>query len=186
MKTKQQFFLYVVFKQQKFLFILLIAFIIGQSFFSYKQVETFPFFNYGMYSSSVANQDTFTIPVIMVNKEPLNIYQHYDLGISFVVYNLYYYYHFRQQQYKDPTLRTIEQRFANKVSPNRLKYFKKMLTNNQKSADQFIQWLYQYLNQSWKTPIQQLECYEQSYVYTPEGFQLLGRQKLIQATIPTQ
>lgn len=182
----QHFFLYVVFKQHKFIFVLFLSFIIGQSFFSYKQVETFPFFNYGMYSSPITAQDTVSIPFILVNQQPLNIYQHYDLGISFVVYNLYYYYTFRKQQYQDPILHTIEHRFANKVNPTRLNYFKQLLSNDKTAANQFIQWLYRYLNQSWRTTIQQLDCYEQSYVYTPKGFQLLGSQQLIQATIPKQ
>ncbi len=70
------------------------------------------------------------------------------------------------------------------MSSERLEYIKKMLSNDQTATDQFLQWLYRYLSQSWEEPITHLEFYEQSYCYTSSGLKLLNSQQLVKAAIP--
>jgi hypothetical protein len=74
----------------KILFFAFLLFVAGQAFFIYKGVETFPFWNYGMYSAKLVAPEKLETYTLIINGKELN---NNNLGVSktYIDYQLRYY-----------------------------------------------------------------------------------------------
>lgn len=141
MKIKKTYF-ELLYQYNKPMFVLVLLFIAGQAFFSYKGVETTPFFNYGMYSAPISSKPYYThIGLQKAGKAiPLS-----DLGYfstDFLSYQLDYYQKLKNSQGVDPTQTTLENRFgANSSFTN---YLIPLLTNSPEDTSAFVPWLMSY------------------------------------------
>jgi hypothetical protein len=61
------------FQINKLLFLAFVLFVCGQVFFTYKGVETFPFWNYGMYSAKLAKHVKLETYNLYINGKKLDL-----------------------------------------------------------------------------------------------------------------
>lgn len=93
------------------------CFIIGQLFFSYKGVETLPFFNYGMYSAPTPpshSQRSYTL-VSCYNANGKHLALNHlpsPYPIRLLQYQLHYYQQLKTNQWETPVLSSIQQRLG--------------------------------------------------------------------------
>lgn len=134
-------FLSRVFEKDKLLFSFFVLFIFGQLFFTYKQVETTPFLNYGMYSAIHHPQKSYTVYNIMIDKSPVKSLDFLD-GQRVVVYNtIALYDELKRQGFKDPLDKVISKR----LTGQRAEYARAVLLNNAKMDTAYQKWLFQYI-----------------------------------------
>jgi len=153
-------YFFKVWQTNKLLFGALILFIFGQLFFSYKEVETLPFFNYGMYSEPVQIQDLYTtVSIYDEQNQYINLYE--KKATRFWQYQLSYYTKFVAQDYHDPTLQTIQSRFGPTTFSH---YLAQYLTNNKKAGLRFSEFLIQ------KTKIKKLKICQENYEWVKFKF----------------
>ncbi len=81
------------------LFLLFLLFVVGQIFFTYKGVETLPFFNYGMYSAPLAKAETIEHYRLIINQK--DSFRLYELPFGNQVYIEYQIKHYLRQEEGD-------------------------------------------------------------------------------------
>lgn len=133
-------FLSILWRQHKIGFIGALLFIIGQIFFTYKGVETVPFFNYGMYSSPISAQTSYTVAKLYQGEQQVPL-SSITKAPSVLQYQLNYYHHLQQYQYIDPISKTIDQRFGK--LPKFSIYLKEQLLTPKANLIHFETWLSQ-------------------------------------------
>lgn len=138
-------YLYQLFSYSKPAFVAVVLFIIGQLFFTYKGVETFPFLNYGMYSAYYPPKDTFTTYSIFVDNTAIKISDQYDLTATILQSTLNRYAFLKENNYKDPLEKVIEKRFKNRLSPEQYSCMVDRLTNNETELKEYPKWLLDYI-----------------------------------------
>ncbi len=123
-------YFYLVWRHNRFLFIIIIGFVLGQAFFTYKAVENTPFFHYGMYSEPCEVADTYSTVVLYQEEKRLSAY---DLvaAPSFLQYQLRYYAKLIAQDSVDYVQMTIENRFGKQSAFSN--YLIPFLTNSELS-----------------------------------------------------
>lgn len=125
----RNYYLIKVWKNNKLLFFIFLFFMLGQFFFSYKAVETMPFFNYGMYSQVCRPQIHYsTIGLYTLEGHRINLFES-NFSPTFMSYQLSYYTQLIEQGSVDFTKKTIANRFG---SNSRLSnYLNQYLTTTQ-------------------------------------------------------
>ncbi|MFK7798281.1 MAG: hypothetical protein AB8E82_12570 [Aureispira sp.] len=164
----QDSYLIQLWKQDKKLAFLILLFILGQFFFSYKQIETLPFFNYAMYARPNASQNQVYTQYQLYNRsqQPINLNQY--IAPTFLAYQLPYYAQLYQQQPIDAPLRqTIQNRFDH--FPTLVKYLNQQLANDSTSLLHCQQWL------KGKTEQNKLSFWKENYVWVKNNFVLLTK-----------
>ena len=161
-------YFFKVWQTNKLLFCGLIFFLVGQLFFSYKGVETLPFFNYGMYSEPVQIQDIYTtVSIYDENNQYVNLYE--KSATRFWQYQLSYYSQFAAQNYYDPSLQTIHARFGPTPFGN---YLAKYLSNDKKAALRFSEFLIQ------KTKIKTSKICRENYKWVKFNFKKVNSKNI--------
>jgi len=158
-------FLFRVFEKDKTLFSVFVVFILGQVFFTYKQVENTPFFNFGMYSAIHSPKRSYTIYNIIIDKNRVRCLDFPD-GQREIVYNTIAAYDgLRQLSFRDSLDKVISKRFSGK----RAAYARTVLLNNIKMDTPYQKWLLQYIADMRivKTPI--IEVSKQQVAYRADG-----------------
>lgn len=162
-------YFFKVWQKNKLLFGFLICFVLGQIFFSYKGVETLPFFNYGMYSAPLKEKELYSRVSIYNEKD-----QYIDLQTKkasrLIHYQLTYYANFVEQNYQDPTLQTIQSRFG---SSNLSEYLVQCLTNNKNDAIHFSE---EFLIQ--KIKIKKLKIFRENFKWVKNNFKKVNSKQL--------
>ena len=60
-------------QRDKLLFVFFLVFIAGQAVFTIKGVETFPFWNYGMYSAITEKPKNIEVTKLIINEREFNL-----------------------------------------------------------------------------------------------------------------
>lgn len=120
-------YLHLLWQQNKFLFGCIVFFILGQIFFSYKQVETIPFFNYGMYSEPCLERKFYSTVSIYNQQNQRLALENFNKPASFLQYQLNYYSKLLAQDSIDFVRHTIASRFGTGTSLSQ--YLTTNLTN---------------------------------------------------------
>jgi hypothetical protein len=128
----------ILWQNNKLLFILVLGFILGQIFFSYKSVETVPFFNYGMYSSDCNTQELYTIISLYQDEKRIPLNQ-FNRSPIFLEYQLRNYARLIEQDSFDYVKKTIYSRF--KKGSVLANYLITYLTNPPKSIEKSPPWI---------------------------------------------
>jgi hypothetical protein len=104
----RKWYLFIIFKDKPWLGSLVFFFILGQFFFSFKGIQTLPFFNFGMYAAPYKSATVYTVNELWVWEEGLCKYYKPNLTTR---HQFSYY-----QEHKDlayPAIYpTIEKRFG--------------------------------------------------------------------------
>jgi hypothetical protein len=119
--------------------------LLGQLFFSYKSVETFPFFNYGMYSAIQNRPDSVAIVLLLVNNKQMKISNLPSIAQEFLMNNIFYFEYHKQHNYIDDNLITVRNRFKNYLDTANLIFVERQLSNGFVSDADFNSWLVRYL-----------------------------------------
>lgn len=162
-------YFFKVWRRNKLLFAVLILFVFGQSFFSYKQVETLPFFNYGMYSQPVQIRDIYTtVSIYDENNHFINLYE--KKATRFWQYQLAYYANFVENDYLDPSLHTIQSRFGKQSFLSN--YLTQHLCNDKKEGLHFPEFLIQ------KIKIKESKICRENYKWVKFNFKKVNSKTL--------
>ncbi len=161
-------YLQQLWKRDKKLGLLVLLFLIGQAFFSYKQIETVPFFNYGMYARP-------TSPAASYSSYRLYDAQHIPIDLThykashFLAYQLHYYAQLNSQSLIDRPLRqTIQQRFF--TTPVLQAYLVEHLTNKAIALPHAQRWLSSQIKKN------KLSLWKENYVWVKNNFVLLTKE----------
>lgn len=160
-----QLFLVRLFKINKPLFWGVILFILGQIYFTYKGVETFPFFNYGMYSARFEHQDTLTEYRIYINQELLNKKETKSINLSFIKNNIEYYDQLKNNQFHDLNEKTINDKVQNDWLKKTLQ---QSIINNGNTIESFPNWLHSYLEKRTQQQINSLVVINEKHLITTQ------------------
>lgn len=170
-------------KNDSFILFIVLVFCGGQAFFSYKTIETVPFFNYGMYSSVFYKPDFQEVVKIDINGKPFDLQTLPNLAHDFVIKNCLFYHHLRQANFKDPVESTVERRFQSYINTEWLIFLKNRLCNSYHAQQDFAEWVKRYLSQWHTTPIEQLDVFIQQFTYNTHTHHFdLQRTELIAST----
>lgn len=147
------------------LFTLAALFVLGQLFFTYKGVETLPFYNYGMYSAPLAATDTFEQLEVFIDRKAWNYHEAWAFPADFLESQLAFYNKMQRLDFKDPVLRTVRSRFGSNSG------WENRLGNTEEVRTLFPRWLSYYLKARGKVEIgQQVSLMRRRYVYTEAGW----------------
>jgi hypothetical protein len=135
-------FLQQLYKEWRLLFWIVIAFIIGQCYFTYKGVKNVPFFLYYMYGQKHPKQQSIDVLLIKTSQ---GYYNHQQLSgreqeLLLNTVNLYT----NLKTKGDGTVINIDNRFIN---PDVKQYLYKMMCNDSTALQQFPQWWGNYFKQ---------------------------------------
>lgn len=87
--------------------------ILGQLFFTFKGIETFPFRNYGMYSEPLVTPIINNEYVVYINDSVYQLNELPGINHAFLKNNLDYYGLLKAHNFIDPIESTIDARFKN-------------------------------------------------------------------------
>lgn len=127
--------------------------LLGQLFFTYKSVETVPFFNYGMYSAIQNHCDSVAIIELLVDNEKAKITNLPLLCQEFLTNNIFYFHYHKSQNYNDDNLNTINKRFNSWLTTPQIDFIKQQLCNQFITEAQFNDWLIRYIQPFYKQTI---------------------------------
>ena len=163
-------FLHQVFHKDKPLFVLLILFILGQLFFTYKHVENTPFFHFGMYSALHHPHETYTVYNIAVSENPVRSLDFHDSQREMVYNTIATYDGLKQLGFRD----SLDKFISKRMSGQRADYARSVLLNNASMDTPYQKWLFQYIAdmRMIKTPL--LEVSKQLVSYKPDGSIILN------------
>lgn len=130
----QQSYLYILWKNSPKLAFIVFAFCCFQLFFTYKQVETLPFFNYGMYSAPCTPKTVYSTISVYENSKKISLFEE-QKSPAFLQYQLNYYSKLIAQDSLDYTSITIHKRFGQ--NSNISNYLVPLLSSPKSSIDQF-------------------------------------------------
>jgi hypothetical protein len=145
LEKKRKIFLLDVLQKDKLLFVVFILFVIGQVFFTYKGVETFPFLHYGMYSAPVAKPDTLEVTELKVDSRRVAISSLPDAQKSFVESSFNWYNEMLQNNNNDTTEKVVRQRFKGRLSEAKYSAVLSTITNDSAAIIKYPKWLFQYI-----------------------------------------
>jgi len=158
----------------------MVLFCVGQLFFTYKGVETLPFFNYGMFSEPKQQLKEYTLFVAKVDGKKINLKNLNNHNYQFIISNLKNYTALGKNDFNDPIIVDINRRFKGGVSDEMLKKITLKLSNSKASKLKFQLWLAKVIKEEQGQPIKRLEIDVENYVYTNEGFSFLSKKLLFE------
>jgi hypothetical protein len=138
-------FLKRIYKEWRALFWILLVCGLAQVFFMAKGIQNIPFFLYNMYSKPHPPLDSFAVYLV---KLPGGYYDHKQLTNreqEMLLNSVGYFENLLRDG--DGTLQSINNRFAGRVSPGLLQYFKENLYNDSNKLAAFPQWWARYFKQ---------------------------------------
>ena len=161
----QKTFLYRVFQRDKPLFTVFILFILGQIFFTYKQVENTPFFHFGMYSAVHHPHSSYTVYNITVSESSVKSLDFPDRQREIVYNTIAAYDGLRQMGFKD----TLDKVIAHRLSGAQAKHARASLLNTAQMDTPYQKWLFQYIADMRMIKTPTIQVSKVQVVYQPDG-----------------
>lgn len=134
-----------LFQTDKTLFFLVILFVAGQFFFTWKGVETFPFLHWGMYSGKAQQADETEIIQLNIDHQPICVSCLPDVQGAIVQGTFNWFVSLQQNNFIDTTAKVFSKRFKGKLPDNAYEFFYSRIINDSLKAQQYPKWLLQYL-----------------------------------------
>ena len=156
------------------------AFVVGQLFFAYKQIDSMPFYNYGMYSGKAQLYKEYNTFFVEADGQPLDLRSMPCLARDFLLNNLYFYAELRRHGDKvEATIReTVARRFSF-LSEGARNYCIEQLSNSP-VADEIAMraWLARFLGRH-RPHTKNINVYEVRLTPQGTGFAALDTFKLL-------
>ncbi|PCJ87470.1 MAG: hypothetical protein COA57_04660 [Flavobacteriales bacterium] len=154
-----------LFQHSKILFALIAAFCLLQGFFTYKGVETFPFFNFGMYSEMFPEKEVYEIFTIKTGGEVFDYESLPVIQRDLLLNTLAYYKIGEENGWNDPIQNDISNRFEDKVSAGHYQHIIESLSNDADDKIAFQQWFKRYLESAAGKEFEKIEIYVNIYQF---------------------
>lgn len=158
-------FLYKVFEKDKPLFAFFLLFIIGQIFFTYKQVENTPFFHFGMYSAIHSPKPSYTVYHIKLSEKDLQSNDFADAQREVIYNTIAAYDGLQQLNFRDTLDKVISHRFLGNIAQGA----RTALLNTQPMDKPYQMWLFQYIADMRMIQTPALEVTKNQVHYLPNG-----------------
>lgn len=160
----KKWYLFRLYRQNKFLFVAVVLFIFFQGYFNVKRVHSFPWFVWDMYSRIETLPDTITQTELFIDGSRLDITS-IPIWEESTVLNTYKMYHWmRKNNYQDPMNEVVKNRTS--FLPKKIYSFVAYKINNQKNeTETYPQWLKSYLENILNRKINNLELRDVQYQY---------------------
>lgn len=157
-----------LYRHSKPAFWALLLFLTGQAFFTYKGVETFPFFLYGMYSEPLPEREEYSVVRVCINDQPVSLWGWGRFSADFVQHNLLTYERLTALQGEDPIEAVARRRFGGLLSAERMEAWLARWSNRGRMHG-FLPWLRRYWQPVYGQPIRSVELRREHYRYAPSG-----------------
>ena len=160
---KYRLFLAEVYHKDRWLFFAFLLFIAGQIFFTWKGVETVPFFHWGMYSERMTELPAAYRHIeLAINDSTVDIGKLDGLPVEYFQSMLKRYVTLKQNDFADPVTEVINHRFGQEELR---KSAIARLANSPESEDAFRQWLCKYVQKYYQGDIHSIEILVQTSVW---------------------
>lgn len=170
MEFIKQTYLVRLFKQNKFLFVLVIGFIFFQQFLYLKDNSSFPWFVWAMYSHTEYVSEEKQQQEIFVNNERIDVTAFPIWKEETLLHTVKKYYQLQQNNWKDPLTEKVIKR-TQRLPTFVQKYFIEHLTNNESNTALFPAWIKQYLETKLLYyPVKSIELHEATYTIQKNQF----------------
>ena len=136
-------FITILWHENRKLALGLLFFVLGQCFFTYKGVETVPFFNYGMYSAPSNKMPVVLHTQVCANNKPILLDDLPYRSTAFLQYQVRHQQKLLQQKGIDHTFYTIQNRFGRNSHIS--DYLFKYLCSSPIDTLNFNQWFGDYI-----------------------------------------
>ncbi len=160
-------------------FFFVILFIVFQAFFTYKGVQTVPFFNYGMFSEPYPADKVSEKYIIKLDGEVLDIENSGNIFPYMLYENLRIYKKLVDPNYDDVVLKAIHRRFEKRVSQATLDQLVKKIWNDEQSIKKFPEWLCQFIAKRTERKFETLEFDVEYYTYADKKYNLIGTESIM-------
>lgn len=148
------------------LFFAVLAFCLLQVFFTYKGIETFPFFNYGMYSEKLLPNRAARGIKIIADGEPFDCSSLPSLNKEMLLCPLSCYSSLKQDNFNDSKIKkAIAARCSKYFSENSFLRLSDRLTNSAQDTAAFQSWFKKYLETSSGRNYKNIEVYSLNFKY---------------------
>ena len=158
----------------KWLFGIVLIFIIGQSFFTYKGIQNFPFYHWGMYSGFFPEKQSYVVYELHLNGE------RYDKFSKPTTMRDDWYILLNRYDRVDQAERNIDlvmsNRFEGKFREYALENLKSRIKSKRNIHESFPIWFEHYVRESLNQEFDELEVHKARYEYD------LDRRKMIRTT----
>lgn len=144
----KQTFLGHLWKKDKVTFAIIVLFILGQTFVTWRGVEWFPFLNYGMYSGIAPKADTTEIIELELNGSEIKISQLPIMQFAITQSTFNWYSALKQNNFSDTISKVFNIRLKGKISTESYTYLASKILNDSLKAQTYPAWLMHYLNSS--------------------------------------
>lgn len=158
-------FLYRVYQTDRLLFGGFVLFLIGQLFFTYKGVETFPFLHYGMYSEVAKPKSTYTAYQIIIDGAEVKSGNFYDPQREIVYNSIAGYDRLKAAKFNDTLVKVIDNRFSGALAARA----KAALLNSPQMDTPYQRWLFQYIADMRLVKDPDIDINAQPFNYDAEG-----------------
>ena len=158
----ERLYLVRLFREKRWLFVVVLLFCVGQGFFHFKGVETVPFFLYGMYSAPQHETTLFFGKASIIVEEDGEVLPLSDLpGLNkdMIQTSAGRYYGAERRSWGDPLAPELEYRFASWLSSDQLHLLTERLTNDADDAAAFRAWFRRYLERTYGRPLGKISVY---------------------------
>ena len=160
-------YLVQLYQQNKILFYLIIVFIVLQGFFTYKGVECFPFFNYGMYSEPIEKKHRNEGVIFIINDSIYDIEKQQNINSSFLLNTVNHYLKIKYNNFEDPVLQVLKSRFEK--YPIIMDFLKPKLINNH-THKKYSAWIRSYLEIKLDLSIKSIQIRQDSLMILTANF----------------
>lgn len=173
-------YLGILFFRHKTGFFCVLVFIVFQAFFTYKGVQTIPFFNYGMFSEPFISSAVQEKYIIKLDGERLDVEDSNNNIFPYMLYeNLRIYKKLVDPDYDDVVLNSIHHRFEKRTDQATLNQLIKKIWNDDESVKKFPKWLHHFIEKRTGEQFQILEFEIEYYTYTHEKYNLIGTESIL-------
>ncbi|MCB0508587.1 MAG: hypothetical protein KDD21_09825 [Bacteroidetes bacterium] len=170
MNKLQQTYFFRLFKENKWLFVFVLLFIVCQHFFYLKKNNCFPWYVWNMYSYPEYKPDTLTQVEFYIDGERLNLAKIPIWQEATIQHTFNTYFHLYQHQYIDNQEKEME-KIRSYIPISSKEYWIKAIANDSINTKQFPTWFINYLEQQIvHHKINEVTVKTVAYKYTPPTF----------------
>ena len=173
-------FLPRLFKRNKLLFYCAIFFILGQGFFTYKGVETIPFFNFGMYSEVYTLLEEHKVIAIYLDTTRIDKQPKSRFPLGLVIETLDYFQQLNERNFSDTILITINKRFKNRLSEDLLNKVIEQLANDSADKLAYQEWAFNFIKSFYHEDALKLRVEVERYKFVDNRLNFIGKDLLFE------
>ena len=165
----EKLFLPKVYRENRWLFYLIIIYLALQGFVLYKGVKNTPFYLWGMYSRPAHVHETYEYPIIVADSNEVLYSSLKGWEREILTNAIKRYRSLQNNQFNDPLKTVVDKRFKYRVPDEYYRYSLRQLTNIPEIEQDFPLWHHRYLEQVLGRSVKRVAVFSGEYYYDPSG-----------------